>query len=116
MKLIKTGEARFAEDMTYLPITMLQFESLTNEILTEINKLTDPSALGGDYAAQIVMEAIRALDRNKAYVSKTDLFEASVNLISRHVSFYAVEQIKARLEASKAAAPKDEADDGSTSL
>lgn len=123
MKLLKQGDIKFSDDMTYLPITMLQFEGLTNELLVELNKLTAPSALGGDYMAQILMEAIRTLDRTKAYVSKTDLFESCINLISRHVTFYAVESIKEKMQAANAKAGAPDAtkqpqaeDDGSTSL
>ncbi len=93
----------FEKDETYLPVTMQQFEDLTNEILLELNKLTAPNALGPDYAASIIMEAIRALDRTKALISKKALFDSSVNLISRHVTFFAIEQIKERQKAQQEA-------------
>lgn len=89
----------FAEDDTYLPVTMKQFEELTNEILISVNQVTAPNALDGDYMAQILMSAIHAYDHKHGLVSKKELFESCINRISCHVTYHAVQEIQARMKA-----------------
>ncbi len=96
----------FKNDSTYMPVTMQQFESLTNEILTEINKITAmgtkdgeaPSSLNADYAAQILMSALHAYKHETGLVSKIELFESCINRISCHVTYHAVNEIQERLK------------------
>lgn len=88
----------FAEDDTYLPVTMKQFEELTNEILTSINQVTAPHALDADYTAQILMSAIHAYDHKHGLVSKKELFESCINRISCHVTYHAVQEIQNRMK------------------
>lgn len=97
---------KFINNVTHLPVTMQQFEDLTNEILVGINELCRPHFLSSDYMAQILMSAIHALDHKHGYVSKADLFESCVNRISCHITYHAVEEIKKKLNPQKAADPE----------
>lgn len=92
----------FTEDLTFLPVTTKQFEDLTNEILTELNKVTAPQAFEPDYMAQILMSAIHSLDHKNGKVLKTDLFENCLNRISCHLTYNVVQEIQARLKAKAA--------------
>ncbi len=92
---------------TWLPVTMKQFEDLTNEILEQLNILMAPHALEADYLAQVLMSAIHALDHKIGKVRKSDLFEACVNRVSCHVTYHVVEEIQKKLKA-KAAATGEE--------
>jgi butyrate kinase len=93
----------FDNDQTYLPVTMQQFQDLTNEILTKFNELTSPHGLDGNYMAQVVHGVIHGLDRTTAVVSKSDLLDRSVNMVSKHVTYHAIQEIEARMKAEKAA-------------
>jgi len=97
---------KFLNDATYLPVTMSQFEALTNELLTPLNELARPNFLSGDYFAQILMSAIHAYDHKTGIVYKSELFEGCVNRISCHVTFHAVEEIRKRLDPAKAQDPE----------
>jgi hypothetical protein len=100
----------FKNNDTHLPVTMKQFEELTNEILKEINKLNSPNFLEGDYMAQVLMSAIHALDHKQGYVKKSDLFASCLNRVSCHVTYHAVQEIQARINVStlqKAKAEKE---------
>lgn len=104
---------KFETDQTYLPITMKQFEALTNEILTTVNTtiMVDQELyLDADYMAQILMSAIHAMDHKHGWVSKTELFDSCVNRISCHVTYHVVQEIQERLKA-KAKADIEEAKD-----
>lgn len=92
-------------DEINLPVTMQQFEDLTNEILVAINQVAAPNALDADYTAQILMGAIHALDHKHGYVKKSELFESCINRISCHVTYHAVQEIQTRLKAKAAQAP-----------
>lgn len=84
----------------YLPVTMKQFETLTNDLLNQINQLTAPDGkLDGNYMAQVVMQVIHGLDHKVGRISKTELFYGCINRISNNVTFYAVEQMRERLQA-----------------
>lgn len=87
----------FEKDSTYLPCTLQQFQDLTNEILIEFNKLIAPSALDGNYFADVLNGVIHSLDRKTARVSKQDLFDGCVNLVSKHVSYHAIEAMRQQL-------------------
>ncbi len=93
----------FTNNVTYLPVTMQQFEELTNEILAAINEVAAPHFLSADYAAQILMSAIHALDHKHGRVEKSDLFESCINRISCHVTYHAIEEIQKRLKAEQPA-------------
>lgn len=93
----------FTKDFTALPVTMEQFQELTNEVLVAINKVTAPHFLDADYTAQILMSAIHALDHRHGYVYKSDLFESCLNRISCHVTYHAVQEIQTRLKAKQEA-------------
>jgi hypothetical protein len=95
-------KAIFDQDETYLPLTMKQFEDLTNEVLTKLNGILAPNALDADYTAQILMSAIHALDHKHGIVTKTDLFNSCVNRISCHVTYHAVQEIQERLKKANA--------------
>lgn len=82
----------------YMPVTMKQFEDLTNELLVEVNKITSPNALDADYMAQILMSAIHAYEHTDGIVLKTHLLESCINRISCHVTYHAVEEIQNRLK------------------
>lgn len=97
---------RPVKDATYLPVTMGQFQELTNELLVPINELCRPNFLSGDYFAQILMSAIHAYKHETGIVYKSELFESCVNRISCHVTFHAVEEIRKRLNPEKAADPE----------
>lgn len=92
------------DDEVYFPCTMLQFESLTNEILSAVNIIVAPNFLTGDYLAQILMSALHAIDHKQGIVKKSELFLSCVNRIGCHVTFHAVEEIKRRLKAEHDAA------------
>lgn len=88
----------FKENDTNLPLTMDQFEALTNEMVAQVNKLCDPHFLKGDYVAQVLMSAIHALDHKIGFVKKNELFAAVLNRISCHVTYHAVNEIQAALK------------------
>lgn len=90
------------EDQTYMPVTMKQFEDLTNEILVEVNKVCDPHFLNAEYMAQILMSALHSYDHKIGIVNKYDLFINCINRISCHVTFHAVEEIRRKLQAEEA--------------
>lgn len=106
------NKVTFTPDETYLPVTMQQFEDLTNEILTAVNKHTQPSNLDADYMAQILMSAIHSFPHTNGFVKKTDLFENCMNRISCHITYHAVEQIQNRLKAQTLAVVPDAITDG----
>jgi len=96
------SRVEYAVDDVMLPVTMDQFQTMTNEVLTEINKYIAPNFLNADYMAQILMSAIHALDHKHGYASKQALLESCINRISCHVTYHAVQEIQKRLEAEKA--------------
>lgn len=91
----------FEQDETFLPITMQQFQDLTNELLTTFNYIMAPQALDGNYMAQIVHGVIHSIDRKQAIVKKSELLDGCINMVSKHVTFHAVQEIEARLKAEK---------------
>jgi hypothetical protein len=97
-------KGQFKVGGTHLPVTMEQFQDLTNEILVEINKLSKPHFLEADYVAQIVMSAIHAMDHKIGYVKKQELLASCINRISCHVTYHAVQEIQARIKAKAAEA------------
>lgn len=86
-----------SKDLTYLPVTMQQFENLTNELLAQINILMGEHKINGDFMASVLMSAIHAIDHKTAIINKTTLFESCINRISNQVTFHAVEAIQKRL-------------------
>lgn len=88
---------KFEKNLTFLPVTMQQFEELTNEILAAVNEVCDPHFLNADYMAQILMSAIHALDHKQGLIEKSALFEGCINRISCHVTYHASEEIRKRL-------------------
>jgi hypothetical protein len=88
----------FASDDTYLPVTTQQFQDLTNEILAEVNKLTDPNFLDAEYMAQILVAVIHGLKREQGIVNKTTLFQTCVNRISCQLTFNINQEIQARIK------------------
>lgn len=99
MSVIKFPSQGALGEYTYLPVTMEQFERLTNDILSHVNTLMKPHALDADYLAQVLMSAIHAIDHKHGRVKKAELFEACVNRISCHVTYHAVEEIQKRIKA-----------------
>lgn len=99
-----------------MPVTMQQFEDLTNEILIEVNKITAPNALDADYMAQILMSAIHAYDHKDGIVLKTHLLESCINRISCHVTYHAVEEIKNRLQNKEGTLQSPSTDDDSETV
>jgi hypothetical protein len=97
-------DKRFATEFTYLPVTLQQFQDLTNEILTEFNKLTAPSGLDGNYMAQVLHGVIHGLERTKGDVSKEVLLDSCINMVSKHITYHAIQEIEARMKAERAAA------------
>ncbi len=89
---------KFNNNETYLPVTMQQWEDLTNEMLSAINRVASPQFLNADYAAQVLMSAIHALDHSKGIISKQELFESCINRISCHVTYHSVQEIQARMK------------------
>lgn len=96
---IKKQTKKSLASYTMLPLTMQQFEDLTNDLLLHINEHMTPHALDAEYLAQVLMSVIHASDRKTGKVRKEDLFEACVNTISRHVTYHAVEEIQKRIKA-----------------
>lgn len=107
---------KFDQNSIYLPVTMKQFESLTNEILIEVNKLCHPLFLSADYLAQILMSAIHAMDHKHGRVLKSDLFESCVNRISCHVTYDCVQEIQAKLKAKEGTTESPSIDDPEDSI
>jgi hypothetical protein len=103
---------KFLNDATYFPVTMQQFQALTNELLVPLNEVAqlhcteDSKGFNGDYMAQIVMSAIHAYKHEVGILYKSELFESCINRISCHVTFHAVEEIRKRLNPEKAADPE----------
>ena len=103
--------ATFTVPSTYLPVTMQQFESLTNEMLVELNKLVAEENQDGtknfdaNYVAQILMSAIHAYDHKHGWINKSDLFDSCVNRISCHVTYHVVQEIQAKLKQEAGVSP-----------
>lgn len=93
----------FPNDEIYLPVTPEQFESLTNELLIEFNKLLAPVAADANYFAARVMNVIHQLARTQGTVKKSVLFDGCVNLVSKQVTFQAIEALEKSLNSSDAA-------------
>lgn len=108
----------FENDETYLPVTAEQFETLTNEILVEFNKLLAPLAADANYFAARVMNVIHQLARTQGIVKKSVLFEACVNLVSKQVTFQAIEALEKSLKDDPEAASEvsSEIDDTPTNV
>lgn len=98
-----TKRQTFKQNETYLPVTMEQFQTLTNEMLTAINTHTNPHFIDADYTAQILMSAIHAMDHKFGWIKKSDLFDSCMNRISCHVTYHAVQEIQTRLKAKQEA-------------
>jgi hypothetical protein len=103
----KDGKMFFKNNLTFLPVTMKQFEDLTNEILSAVNMLSAPNFLEADYMAQVLMSAIHALKHENGMVRKSELFESVVNRISCHITYHAVEEIQKRIKAQAAQAGEE---------
>jgi hypothetical protein len=88
----------FIDDETILPVTMKQFEDLTNEMIEHINFYTQPYKTDADYTAQVLMNVIHALDHKRGFVSKLELFEACINRISCHLTYRANEEIQRKIK------------------
>ena len=93
----------FQDNDTYLPITLQQFQDLTNELLNQFNTLLAPQFLDGNYMAQVVHSVIHSLDRKTAIVKKSELLDGCINMVSKHVTYRAIQEIEAQLKAKKAA-------------
>lgn len=92
--------------MRYLPLTAQQFEDLVNELLVPLNELSAPSIFTPDYAGQIVMSSIHAMDHKDGRYDISDLFEACVNRISCHITFYINDEIQKKVKAAAAPVPE----------
>jgi hypothetical protein len=92
------GGVYFETNATWLPCTMQQWEDLTNEMTTNINKLVKPHFLSADYVAQVLMQTIHAYDHKHGMVLKSEMFESCVNRISCHATFHAVQDIQRKLQ------------------
>lgn len=104
--------ASFNQDMTYMPVTPMQFETLTNELLTEFNKLADPQALDAEFFAEVLMGALHSVERGTSWVSKSKVFDCCVNKISNRLTFKIVEEMhKRKLEAQEQNKTLDESED-----
>lgn len=88
----------FKDDETHLPITMQQFEDLTNEITGAANVLAAPHFLDSKYVAQVLMSAIHAMPHTKGLVKKSELLESVINRVSCHLTYDAVQDIQAKLK------------------
>ena len=96
---------RFERDQTYLPVTVEQFQDLTNELLKEFNALTAPNFVTADFFSQVLMAAIHALDHKIGFYSKSSLFDACVNRVSCNMTYQVVQEIQARLKAEQGMKP-----------
>lgn len=67
----------------------------------EINKLTAPQAIDGDYMAATVMSALHS--QKGGTMLKSEVFDSCVNRISQQMTFHAVEAIQERIAANEAA-------------
>jgi hypothetical protein len=85
------------EDETYLPITFQQFENLTNEMLGHINLMIAPLAVDGRIMAGVIMSIIHGLDKKTVIITKQEIFNRAVNLLSNQMSYQAVEAIKEQI-------------------
>jgi hypothetical protein len=94
---------KFTHNDIYLPVTMKQFEELTNELLAAINTITGEEDQGfeADYFAQVLMSAIHAMKHEDGRTTKLALFEGCVNRISCHVTYHMVQEIQRKIEAKK---------------
>jgi hypothetical protein len=112
--MLKTNEENvnlvelFEVNEMAMPITMQQFEDITNEILVEINRIASPHGLDANYMAQILMSALHAYDHKDGIVKKSDLLSSCINRISCHVTYHAVQEIQKKMNIEK----DEESDDG----
>lgn len=94
----KAKAGSFKDNDIFLPITMQQFQDLTNEIMTEMNVVAAPNFTKGDYVAQLVMSTLHALDHKNGRTKKSEIFLSCVNRMSCHVTYAAVQEIQRRLK------------------
>lgn len=94
----------FANNERMFPVTMKQFEDVTNEMLTVVNELIAPEFFNSDYMAQIVMSGFHSYDRKTAYYKANEMFEYCINRISNHITHHIVEEIQKRLRMEQAIA------------
>lgn len=97
-KASKIHDTRFAHDRTHFPMTMEQFQDLTNELLVELNQLTAPYALDADYVAQVLMSALHGTKADIGFLSKYAIYESCIHRISSHLTYDAVQAIQARIK------------------
>ena len=97
-KVTRIYDTKFAHDRTHMPVTMQQFQDLTNEILLELNKLPAPHMLDADYVAQVLMSAIHSVKGEIGFISKYAMFESCVHRISCHLTYDAVQEIQKRIK------------------
>lgn len=88
---------------TFLPVTAPQFEALTNEMLVALNKVTAPHFLSADHVANLLMNAIHAMDHKHGMANKRALFESIVNRISCQLTYAIIQGMQAKYAADKAA-------------
>jgi hypothetical protein len=88
----------FSDNETYLPVTMEQFESLANEMLTAFNVISAPHFLNADIMATVVHSSIHHLNHSIGIIKKSELFDACVNRISNNLTFRIAEGIRQKME------------------
>ena len=93
----------------YLPVTLDQFEKLTNEMLVALNKITAPHFLDANNVANLLMSVIHAMDHKTGVANKLDLFDSMVNRISCQLTYAIVEGMRQKLASEQAAAQEAKA-------
>ena len=89
---------KFDLEEVYFPVTTEQFQSLANELLTEVNKLTDPNFVSADYFAQILVAALHTMDRKQGILKKTEMFLGCINRISNQLTYNIANEIDQRIK------------------
>lgn len=94
---------RSLKSYEWLPVTMKQFEDLSNQFLLHFNEgvCQKTMALDPDYMAQILTSSIHALKTEDGKVYLETLFGACVKRISMHVTYHITEEIQKKLKAQK---------------
>ncbi len=91
----------FEVEETYLPVTMEQFESITNEIILELNKLSLPHAIDAEHAAKLVMGSFHGMPKEVGSFKKTDLFNRCVRMLSSQITYNIIQAIQLKEEAER---------------
>jgi hypothetical protein len=91
----------FINDEIFFPLTLEQYESLVNEIFTEVQGLTAPQGINPDDQSETMISVLHGYDKAKGVLSKADLFERCVRYLSSRMTYNIGLAMQARKKAAQ---------------